>query len=369
MRIVWFTWKDQKHPFAGGAEAVDREIAKQLVKDGHELLMISGGFKGGKQEEMLADGYKVIRVGNYFSVYFEAYKYYKKNLQGWADIVIEEINTIPFMTQWYVKEKRILLVYQLCRIVWFYQLFFPLNIIGYLLEPIYLWLLRNNTVLTESESTKKDFLNYGFNAKKIHVFPVSIEIKPLESIEQKKTFNKFTILSLGSIRSMKRTLHQIKAFEIAKQKLPQIQMKIAGTFVGSYGQKCIDYIKKSPYAADIEYLGSISNTEKKELMKKSHLILVTSVKEGWGLIVTEAGSQGTPAIVYNVDGLRDSVVHNKTGLITEENTAQVMANNIISLYNNKKQYQTFQKNTLEHSKKFTHSNSYKTFTKFILKQS
>jgi len=40
------------------------------------------------------------------------------------------------------------------------------------------------------------------------------------------------------------------------------------------------------------------------LLQKSHVLAVTSVKEGWGLVVTEANPQGTPAVVYNVDGLR-----------------------------------------------------------------
>lgn len=363
MRILWFTWKDQKHPFAGGAESVDKELAKQLVKNGHELIMIAGGFKGGKSEEILPDGYKVIRVGNFYSVYFEAYRYYKQHLQGWADVIIEEINTIPFMTQWYAKEKRVLLIYQLCRVIWFYQLFFPLNIIGYLLEPIYLWLLRKNVVLTESKSTQQDLLHYGFDEKKTHVFPVSIELQSLESIQQKKTFETFTVLSLGSIRSMKRTLHQIKAFELAKEQNPDLQMKIAGTLVGEYGKNCLEYIQKSKYANDIEYLGNVSKKDKIELMKKSHLIIVTSVKEGWGLIVTEAGSQGTPAIVYNIDGLRDSVINNKTGIICSRNTPQVIAKNILFLQQDQKTYTKMQQNSLENSKQYTKQKSFSSFYK------
>jgi glycosyltransferase involved in cell wall biosynthesis len=52
------------------------------------------------------------------------------------------------------------------------------------------------------------------------------------------------------------------------------------------------------------------------------------VKEGWGLIVTEAASQGTPAVVYDVDGLRDSVRNGETGLVTRTNTPAELAANI-----------------------------------------
>jgi len=42
---------------------------------------------------------------------------------------------------------------------------------------------------------------------------------------------------------------------------------------------------------------------------------MTSVREGWGLVVTEANACGTPAIVYDVPGLRDAVIHERTGLV------------------------------------------------------
>jgi len=161
-------------------------------------------------------------------------------------------------------------------------------------------LLNRNKVLTESESTKKDLLKYGFSRNKIKIFPIGIDIEPIKNISKVKKYSAFTLLSLGSIRSMKRTADQVKAFELAKNKLPDIQMKIAGEAESTYGRKVLNMIKNSPYKNDIQYVGKISKDKKKELMQKSHVILVTSVKEGWGLIVTEAASQGTPAIVYNV---------------------------------------------------------------------
>jgi glycosyltransferase involved in cell wall biosynthesis len=46
---------------------------------------------------------------------------------------------------------------------------------------------------------------------------------------------------------------------------------------------------------------------------------MTSIKEGWGLTVTEAASQGTSTIGYNVDGLRDSIAASKGGKIVDSN--------------------------------------------------
>lgn len=42
-----------------------------------------------------------------------------------------------------------------------------------------------------------------------------------------------------------------------------------------------------------------------------------AVRERWGLTTTEAARLGTPAVTYDVLGLRDSVVDGQTGLRTK----------------------------------------------------
>ena len=137
-----------KNPYAGGAEVVNEQLAKKLVADGHEVIFLVRSFYGAKKEEMV-DGYKVIRMGNHHTVYWEAYKYYKKNLRGWADLVIEEVNHIPFYCNWYVKEKSILFIHNLGREIWFYEMGRIKGLIGYLLEPIWMRLLGNRNIVTK----------------------------------------------------------------------------------------------------------------------------------------------------------------------------------------------------------------------------
>ena len=40
---------------------------------------------------------------------------------------------------------------------------------------------------------------------------------------------------------------------------------------------------------------------------RAHVLVATSVREGWGLNVSEAAACGTPAIGYSVPGLVDSI--------------------------------------------------------------
>jgi glycosyltransferase involved in cell wall biosynthesis len=372
MKILWLTWKDRKNPSAGGAEVVNEALAKRLAAAGHQVILLVAGFKNGAPEPArttddvqsggeIIDGYKIIRLGNKWTVYWQAYKYYKRNLKGWADLVIDEMNTIPFFAKFYVKEKNIILCYQLCRQIWFYQMFFPLNLMGYLIEPFYLWLLRKQIVLTESESTKKDLQNYGYKKDNIHVFNIGSEIGSVPDLMALAKYSEPTILILGALRSMKRTLHAVKAFEIAKAELPNLRLIVAGAAEGKYGKKVLKVIKKSKYRDSIDYLGKVANEKKIEIMQKAHLIAVTSVKEGWGLIVTEASSQGTPAVAYNVDGLRDAVKNEETGLVTEKNTPNGLAEKIVELMRDKEKYAKLREAGWHWSKEINFDNSYGQF--------
>lgn len=360
MKILWFTWKDLTHPLAGGAEVVNEEIAKRLVDDGHEVIFLVGGYKGCKQKEVI-NGYQIVRLGNRYTSYYHAYKYYKSELSGWADLVVEEVNTIPYFTQFYTSEKRILVIYQLAREVWFYQMKLPFSIIGYLLEPFYIRVVNNNRVLTISNSTKNDLIKNGFKPENIGIISMGTDIQPIVTLDGIEKFHTPTMVSLGRIEAMKRTLDQIKAFEIAKDEIPNLKLKIAGFGNSIYFHDLMIYIAKSAYKSDIEYLGKVSKEEKTELMRKSHIITVTSIKEGWGLIVTEAASQGTPAIVYDVDGLRDSVRDNDTGLICSQNSPNVLASNIVRLVKDDSLYQKLQKNGWEWSKQITFEQCYLDF--------
>lgn len=363
-KILWLTWKDKKHPSAGGAELVNEEIARRFVGEGHEVVFIVGGFRGGRIEEEV-DGYKVIRLGNRWSIYWRVWRYYKKHFVGWADLVIDEINTIPFFTKFYVKEKNILFIHQLCREIWFYEIFFPLNLIGYIFEPMYIWLLRDRSVITVSKSTRNDLLKYGFKKENIRIISEGIELEPINNLKDITKFEKPTILALGVIKAMKRTDHIIRAFEIAKHDINDLQLIVAGAVKGRYGKKVLKMIELSKYKNSIKYLGKVSKGVKIEIMQKVHLICVTSVKEGWGLIVTETNSQGTPAIVYDVDGLRDAVKNNETGLICKENSPTNLADNIVTLLRDQEKYQSLRINAWQWCKEINFENSYKEFAKCI----
>jgi glycosyltransferase involved in cell wall biosynthesis len=363
VNIVWLSWKDLSHPQAGGAEVVSGELMKGLITAGHSVVLLTARYKKSSPNENL-EGLKIIRLGNRFTVYIAAALYYFRHLRKTTDIIIDEMNTIPFTSGLYARStKRILLTYQLAREVWFYQMPFPFSIIGYLIEPIILRLISRsyNIVLTESKSTEQDLRKYGF--KNIHLFRVGMHLSPLTKLPAKRQSGK--ILSLGAVRPMKRTLDAIKAFEVARDKNNTLTLTLAGDISSTYAAKVLTYIKHSRHSNAIDIRGRVSFKEKTQLMQNADVILVTSIKEGWGLIVTEANSQGTPAIAYDADGLRDSIQNNRTGYLCESGNYIAMGEHINKLLANDTAYESMRTEAWEYSKHFTFSNSYSDFSKAI----
>lgn len=363
MKILWLSWKDAEHPLAGGAEVVKSQMCQRLARDGHTVVQLTAGFKGGASETQL-DGCKVIRVGGRYSVYWQAKRFYQKRLKGWADLVIDECNTVPFFAKTYVAEPNVLFINQLARIVWFYQMRFPIACIGYILEPIYLRMLSSSKIITISNSTKQELLMLGFDPKKISIIRMGNKSGAISNLTFKSSSLSPTLLYLGSLRPMKRPHHVIKAFILAKAHIPQLKLILAGEGEGAYQKKLMTLIKSSGHSPSIVCTGRVSEEEKIVLMKSAHLIVVTSVKEGWGLIVTEAAAQGTPAVVYDVDGLRDSVKHEITGLVTPCSPND-LADGIIRMLRDDGLYNQCRRAAWEWSKELTFENSYTDFCKAL----
>jgi glycosyltransferase involved in cell wall biosynthesis len=342
MRILWLTWKDIRHPLAGGAELVNEELGKKLAADGHQLVYVVGGWKGCVDREE-RDGFTVIRLGNRYSVYWKAYRYYKKHLKGKFDLVIDECNTMPFFARFYVQEKTVFFIQQLAREIWFYQMPLPFSLLGYILEPLYVRFFRSEKTLTFAASTKDDLVGYGFKPENISILREVYTVRPCDDFATAPKNAKPSVLFCSSLREMKRPDHVIKAFEIAKKAMPDLRLEVIGSGNGKYADEVQRLMKTSPFKDDIAYHGPVSDQKKVEIMRRNHFICCTSVREGWGIIVSEAGCQGTPAIVYDVHGLRDAVNFGEAGVVCGENTPRGLAREIVDGFKDGEAYRLLQR--------------------------
>lgn len=358
MNILWLSWRDIKNPQSGGAEIITHETAKRLVRTGHSVTILTSNFPESKNSEN-TDGIKILRAGNRLTCRFWAFIKYQKTFKSKIDVVIDEINTIPFFTNFYVKEKKIILIHQLAREFWWSETYFPLSLIGYLLEPFYLKTYRKQTTIACSDSTKKDLLRLGF--KNVSTYHHGLVVKPLSQLPIKNTQ---LILYIGRLTKPKGPQDAIEAFYKIHQKVPNSRLKIAGQGTPKFVQLLKLKIKKYKLEDSVEILGFVSQKEKNNLLKNSIFVLIPSIREGWNMVPIEANAFGAIPIGYNVAGLCDSIKNGKTGLLAKPNP-QSLALAAIKLFSNQKLQKKLSINGLLWAKQFNFEKTYQSFKKII----
>ena len=96
---------------------------------------------------------------------------------------------------------------------------------------------------------------------------------------------------------------------------PDLEAVIAGE---GYDRPLLEsQIRQAGAESWISLPGYLSETELIDLYRRAWLVASTSLREGWGMTVTEAGACGTPAVVSRISGHEDAVRDGVTGLLVD----------------------------------------------------
>ena len=94
-----------------------------------------------------------------------------------------------------------------------------------------------------------------------------------------------------------------------------IILKIAGGGKSREVLRLKNLIELSGKKNRIEYLGKVSEEEKKELMRTCQFLVMPSRFEGWGITALEANAAGKPVLGTRIKGLSEAVLNNETAIL------------------------------------------------------
>ena len=267
-----------------------------------------------------------------------AYRRYRGWLAERFDVVVDEVNTIPFMTPLWCDVPSVMFIHQLAREVWWYETRFPLSSIGYIAESLYLRCYRRAFVITVSASTRDDLKEIGFKGP-IAIVPEGIE--PITSVEVTRPQTP-RFLYVGRLAPSKRVGDILEAFAKFCRSVGRGELRLLGDGSATYVEKLHAQVRRLDLGDQVQFLGHVSMAEKHREMAGAHMLLLASAREGWGLVVTEANAFGTPAVAYNVAGLRDSIKPYETGLLTQP-TPQALGSAMTALWQDKPLFERLSK--------------------------
>jgi glycosyltransferase involved in cell wall biosynthesis/O-antigen/teichoic acid export membrane protein len=300
--------RDWRHPQGGGSGANLREQALRWVAAGNRVTIVCCSYPGAAAHERDGD-LTIHRVGGRSTVFPRAIWRQWRGLVPDADVVLEIVNGITFLTPLWLRTPRLVLVHHIHRRHYVEEMGRRRGrIAAFLLETLPLRLLyRDARFLTVSESAAAEIAEHGVPAASIEVVRNGVDLVPAGEPRADGP----TLLYLGRLKRYKR----IELLLDALAQLPGVRLEIAGD--GEHRAALEREIARRGLGDRVRLHGHVDERRKRELLTSAWVNVTASSNEGWCLTVTEAAACGTPSVAIAEGGLRESILHERTGLLVE----------------------------------------------------
>ena len=330
MKILVLNWLDRENPQSGGAEVHLHEIFRRLVEWGHSVTLLCSAWPGCERRATL-DGIDVHRVGGRYTLSLAAPVYFRRRLRTEGfDVVVEDLNKVPFFAPlWGVGAPVALIVHHLFGATAFQEASLPVAAATWLLERPVPRVFRSVPTVAVSDSTVEDLVRRGLPRSRIEIIHNGVDLEVLSPLPPEERFPEATLLFLGRLKRYKRVDLLLEAVAALVRRGISCRLLVAGR---GDDQPRLEALRKSLKISEhVDFLGFISDAEKRDLLQKGWIHLFTSANEGWGISNLEAAACGTPTIASDVPGLRDSVVDGQTGFLVPHGDVETLSRRIEDL--------------------------------------
>jgi len=294
--IVFIAWRDLANKDAGGSELLVDRLAHGLTERGDRVTLLCGGTVGERP-------YEVRRTGGTYSQFARAPLAFRRHLRD-CDLVVEVCNGMPYLAPLWTNKPVVCLVNHVHTELWRLRFPPPIATVGRLTESkVMPWIHRRNLFLTVSASTFAGLQDIGIGTDRIRLICNGVEPGPPPAPRSPEPL----FLAFGRLAEYKRIDLLLRLWDRVRQ-VTGGRLVIAGD--GPERER-LERIA----GPGVEFTGRVSEDEKHRLMSAAWLLLHPARIEGWGIVVAEAAVRATPAVGFSVPGLRDSVVHNQTGVL------------------------------------------------------
>ena len=313
MRILVLSWRDEHHPEAGGAEIFLHRTTAYLAARGHDVTIQSAKFPGSLSRESM-DGRHVIRRGGRYTVYPHGLRAAVGASRRY-DVIIDVHNGVPFWTPMVTRVPVISLVHHVHREQW-NEVFDPRRArLGWWLESraapaVY----RRSRYVTVSETTRQDLIALGVDRDRIDVVYSGLDrsLPP----NAPATPSPPTLVVLGRLVPHKRVELAIETLARLVPEIPDVRLEILGHgyWAGALSRRADEL----GVGDRVRFAGYVSEQEKTDVLARSRLALLPSLKEGWGLAILEASAQGTATVAFrDAGGVAEAIVDGSTGALVD----------------------------------------------------
>ncbi|KAF3465249.1 glycosyltransferase family 4 protein [Streptomyces sp. Tu 3180] len=298
-RIVFLAHRDLGNPSAGGSELLVDRLADGLTRLGHQVTLLCGGPASFRD-------YRVVSAGGTYGHYLRARSAFARQV-GDCDLLVEVCNGVPYLASLWHDGPTLCLVNHVHTDLWPMRFGGPLAPAARIGRRLEHWALtgarRRGLLVAVSPSTAHALHGIGVPPERIRVVHNGVEEPGPPAARSPRPL----FVAVGRLVEYKRIDLLLRLWERVR---PVTGGRLV--IVGDGPER--DRLERLA-GPDVEVTGHVSEAEKHRLLCAAWLLLHPSAVEGWGLVVTEAAARRTPAIAFDVPGLRDSVVDGVTGVL------------------------------------------------------
>ncbi|MCT9084504.1 glycosyltransferase family 4 protein [Streptomyces fulvoviolaceus] len=300
-RIVFLAHRDLDNPAAGGSELLVDRLADGLTGLGHQVTLLCGGPASYRD-------YRVVSAGGEFGHYLRARTAFTRQV-GDCDLLVEVCNGMPYLAPLWHRGPTLCLVNHVHTDLWKMRFGGPLAPAARIGRRLEHWALagaaarQRSLLVAVSPSTAHALRAIGVERDRIRIVHNGVEEPgPRADRSAEPLF-----VAVGRLVEYKRIELLLRLWERVRP--------VTGGRLLIVGDGPERGRLEQLAGPGVEFTGHVSEAEKHRLLCAAWLLLHPSAVEGWGLVVTEAAARETPAIAFDVPGLRDSVVDGETGVL------------------------------------------------------
>jgi glycosyltransferase involved in cell wall biosynthesis len=313
-RVVLFNWRDTANPEGGGSERYVESMARGLVRHGAQATVFCAAHSEAPADEVV-DGVRYVRRGNHLTIYLLGALHLLLGRFGRVDLVVDVQNGLPFFTRLVTAKPVVVLVHHVHREQW--PVVFPgrLGRVGWWIErALAPRIYRGSQYVAVSRATRAELMALGVGKERIAVVHNGTEPAPPVTSDRSATP---AVCVLGRLVPHKQVEHAIDAVVAVRRLHPDLELTIVGS--GWWEDDLRKYVAEAGAGDIVTFAGHVTEQQKHEILARSWLMLLPSLKEGWGLVVGEAGSHGVPTVAYaSAGGTRESIRHGWSGLLVHD---------------------------------------------------
>ncbi|MBM3315385.1 glycosyltransferase family 4 protein, partial [candidate division WOR-3 bacterium] len=291
---------------------------------GHSVTLVAERF-GGSAEHELLDGIRVLRFGGKWTFNFAVCRKVARLADdGRYDVVIDDLNKIPFYSPWFTRKPVLAILMHLFRGSIFRETLPPMAAYVWLTETMIPLAYRRCRFAVLSGSSKQDTVKVGIDPAQIAVIPPGTDFdrfKPDAAVAREPV-----VLHVGRLKRYKSADHLLRAAQLLKERGVRFTTVVVGD--GDDRPRLEALAARLGLGDAVRFTGYIPEEEKVNWYRRAGVLVENSVKEGWGLIVMEANGCGTPSIVARSPGLVDSSEDGVNGLMYDYGDVPALAERI-----------------------------------------